>query len=207
MSGYIGSDGSSLAGALTPGGVVASLNLDAQGNLKTNPLPGGNLVTNPCITEDQLRAWIIAGQCFSGAFTQSSGETTGNFCFSIFNPAASGKNILIISSKLTYNYASSNSSGGIILTTTDPALLTTVTPINMKAGSSTTSIASVTANTTEIAAWPTGTTFDAGMVTNQEYFTNGAAILLPPGNGLAEAIYITIGSQTMYAYSMKWVEF
>jgi hypothetical protein len=35
MSGYIGNDGSALSGGLNPSGVIAGLNLDAGGNLKT----------------------------------------------------------------------------------------------------------------------------------------------------------------------------
>ncbi len=201
--GYIGSDGSALAGALNPSGIVAALNLDGSGNLKTNPLPGGNAVTNPCITEDQIRGWLINGQCFSATYNQTIGAAAqGNFALSIFNPANSGKSILIFSSKVTLNY-SIYTVGNLLLNTTDPTYNTAITPANLKAGSSTASIASVTANSATT-TWPSGTNIDTSFAI-PEMLTNNAAILLPPGNGLVSALYV--GNSQEYALAAKWVEF
>ncbi len=57
MSGYIGNDGSQLIGGLNPSGVVQAGIVDAQGRLIISP----NAVGNPFITEDQIRAYTIAG--------------------------------------------------------------------------------------------------------------------------------------------------
>src|SRR5271157_152582 len=154
------------------------------------------------ITVDKIRDWIANGQGFAASYSQSA--SSGNYAFSIFNPSNSGKSILIISNRIIYDYASSNTSGSIILNTSDPGY-TAITPVNLKAGSSISSVASVSANTATT-SWPSGTTLDGGVVANSEYLTNNTAILLPPGHGFAEAIYIG-GSSKMYAYTAKWVEY
>src|SRR6476646_2194129 len=105
MTSFMGPDGSSLSGALTPSGIILGLNQDAAGNLKVTP--GGNLVTNPTITEDQIRVWIANGQGFSastGILNSASG--TNNYPLSVFNPNNSGKSVLL------YSVQVSNGSGG-----------------------------------------------------------------------------------------------
>ncbi len=83
MTSFMGSDGSSFSGALTPTGIIQGLSLDSAGNLKV--AQGGNPVTNPAITEDQIRAWIANGQGFSastGMLNSASGTNNYGFLYS-----------------------------------------------------------------------------------------------------------------------------
>ena len=204
MTSFMGPDGSGLVGALTPAGIINGLGLDAAGNLKVTS--GGNPVTNPTITEDQIRAWIANGQGFSastGILNSASG--TNNYALSIFNPNTSGKNILI------YSIQVANGSGGttaiLQCVTADPAF-TAVTPLNAKLGGSASAIAGhvsqATSNQTLSGTYDQVITIAS---TTMELLTNGAVILLPNGSNNGLVAYIQTYSAAINSILMRWVEY
>jgi hypothetical protein len=204
MTSFMGPDGSGLVGALNPAGIINGLGLDAAGNLKVTS--GGNPVTNPTITEDQIRAWIANGQAFSastGMLNSASG--TNNYALSIFNPNNSGKNILV------YSIQVANGSGGITAilqrVTADPAF-TAVTPLNAKLGGSASAIAGhvsqATSNQTLSGAYDQVITLAS---TTMELLINGAAILLPNGSNNGLITYIQTYSAAINSILMRWVEY
>ena len=206
MTNFMGPDGSGLCGAFSAAGIISGLALDAAGNLKVSS--GGNPITNPAITEDQIRAWIANGQGFSattGILNSAAG--TNNYPLSVFNPDNSGKSILL------YSVQVSNGSGGqtalLQLVTSNPAFTTQVTPINMKAGgpNSTLPATAITTTTTSqtIAAPYEQVATLAG--TTLELLSNGAAILLPSGSNNGLVAYIQTYSAAINAILVRWVEF
>jgi len=203
MTSFMGPDGSSLSGALTPSGIINGMNLDAAGNLKVSP--GGNPVTNPAITEDQIRAWIANGQGFSASTgILNSAAGTNNYPLSVFNPNNSGKSVLI------YSIQVSNGSGGMTallqLVTSNPSFTNPITPINMKAGGPN-SVAAVTAATTsQTIAAPYEQVVTLASTT-LELLTNGAAILLPNGSNNGIVQYVQTYSAAINAVLVRWVEF
>jgi hypothetical protein len=204
MTSFMGPDGSGLVGALNPAGIINGLGLDAAGNLKVTS--GGNPVTNPTITEDQMRAWIANGQGFSastGILNSASG--TNNYALSIFNPNTSGKNILI------YSIQVANGSGGMTAilqrVTADPAF-TAVTPLNAKLGGSASAIAGHVSQATSNQTL--SGTYDQVITianTTMELLTNGAAILLPNGSNNGLVAYIQTYSAAINSILMRWVEY
>jgi len=202
MTSFMGPDGSALSGALTPAGIINGLNLDAAGNLKVTP--GGNPVTNPAITEDQIRAWIANGQGFSastGILNSASG--TNNYPLSVFN-ASSSKSVLICSIQV------SNGSGGMTAllqrVTSNPSFVNPITPVNMKAGGPG-SVLSVTAATTNQAIAAPYEQVATLASTTLELLTNGAAILLPNGGNNGLVAYIQTYSAAINSMLMRWIEF
>jgi hypothetical protein len=204
MTSFMGPDGSGLVGALNPAGIINGLGLDAAGNLKVTS--GGNPVTNPTITEDQIRAWIANGQGFSastGILNSASG--TNNYALSIFNPNTSGKNILI------YSIQVANGSGGTTAilqrVTADPAF-TAVTPLNAKLGGSASAIAGhvsqATSNQTLSGTYDQVITIAS---TTMELLTSGAVILLPNGSNNGLVAYIQTYSAAINSILMRWVEY
>ena len=206
MTSFMGPDGSSLSGALTPLGIINGMNLDAAGNLKVSP--GGNPVTNPAITEDQIRAWIANGQGFSASTgILNSAAGTNNYPLSIFNPNNSGKSILL------YSIQVSNGSGGMTallqLVTSNPAFANQITPINMKAGGPNSALpaAAITAATTNQALVTPYEQVVTLASATLELLTNGAAILLPNGSNNGIVQYIQTYSTAINSILIRWVEF
>src|SRR6266700_2343058 len=138
MSGFIASDGSSIAGALNPSNLGQALQVDAAGNLKVTTGTGVSTAT-PTIVEDQIRAWTLNSQTFSATSGKQTAAGAINAGVSLFNPAASGKTLVVHACKLMVGNVSFNV---MTLTTSDPAYGTALTVTNNRAGSGTASVAS-----------------------------------------------------------------
>ncbi len=206
MTSFMGPDGSSLSGGLNPSGIINGMNLDAAGNLKVSP--GGNPVTNPAITEDQIRAWITNGQGFSASTgILNSAAGTNNYPLSVFNPNNSGESILL------YSIQVSNGSGGMTallqLVTSNPAFANQITPINMKAGGPNSALpaAAITATTTNQALVTPYEQVVTLASATLELLTNGAAILLPNGSNNGLVAYVQTYGAAINSILMRWVEF
>ena len=208
MTSFMGPDGSSLSGGLNPSGIINGMNLDAAGNLKVSP--GGNPVTNPAITEDQIRAWIANGQGFSASTgILNSAAGTNNYPLSIFNLSTSGKSILI------YSIQVANGSGGatalLQLVTSNPVFTSQIqiAPINMKAGGPNSAL--LAADVTGATASQTIATPYEQVVTlastTLELLTNGAAILLPNGSGNGLVAYVQTYAAGINSILVRWIEF
>ncbi len=185
----------------TPGDTP--LLLDSAGRSQVNlaqwngAAPG---VNNPVFVRQQLNEWLSNGQGFSatsGKQTSTASATTG---LSLFNPTASGRTLLVFSARVA---EAASSWHQLNLTSSDPALGTALTPVNLK-GSGPASVASVSMSNSNLT--PVGTQIDTLLLvsnTTIEFLSNGALIILPPGNGLVLYVSTTTNS---WAALMRWVE-
>jgi len=201
-----------IADATTPANKLA---IDAAGKIGLNNFPAEqaiNLnqingtafaVNNPLFIEDQIRAWIVNGQSFSATTGKLTAAGAINAGFSIFNPAASGKTVLIYSLKYVLG---NNSFNTLNLTTTDPLFGSALTVTNNKAGTATSSIASATYTNSNVASSGTlnDTTGSASNTLTQIFF-NGDVLVLPAGNGAA--FYLNISGANSWACTAEWIEF
>ncbi len=205
MSGFLNADGSALVGGLTTLGVGQAFQLDAAGSLKVNG--GGNPVTNPMIAQDQLRAWLLTGQSYCASTGLISAATaTNNYPLSIFNPAVSGKNILIYSLQVT------NGSGALTAlvapVTANPAFSNVAAVANARAGGSASVLAS-TVTTTTISQFVSGPYVLVATVVSGtlELLTNSAGFLLPAGSANGLVVYIQTYNTGLNSITARWIEF
>jgi hypothetical protein len=170
------------------------------------------------ITSDQLRYFLENGQqfvytCAVGLATATNPSLT--VCgLSVFNPANSGKSILLFGIQPFVGGSSPNNQ--LRLTTVDPAGTTGFTGTGMaasnaKAGALGVSVASLSSSPNGIAASPAtpGSFLRVfGLASNAmvEILSNGACYLLPPGNGLAALIFVPTAAQ-LFGCTMAAVEF
>ena len=206
--GFTGNDGSALIGGLNPSNIAQAAIVDAQGRFIISP----NAVANPFITEDQIRAYTLAGQAFSattGKNTAPGGSTLG---FQLFNPASSGKGILIYSLIVL---AAASGIHDIRVTTADVSTITgwtnsVITPQNNKGGG-VASVATCSFSNTNVTGALLGTSreFTAqGANVAVETLTNGESIWLPAGasiNGIA--VYYNATGANPWAITAGYLEF
>jgi len=202
--GYTNADGSSLVGALKPDTTGLALQLDASGNLKVSP--GGNTVTNPVITQDQVRAWLQGAQIYTltlGNFSSAAG--TNEYGISIFNPTANSKNILI------YSILATNGGGGatvVMQMLTADTAFTQRNPINSKGGGAASSIQATSrvATTDQTIA---GTDKKVATIASAsfEMLTPGDAILLPQGSDNGLVTYIQTYAAGINSLTATWAEY
>lgn len=209
MSGYTGNDGSALVGGLNPSGVAQAGIVDAQGRWILSP----NAVANPFITEDQIRAYTIAGNAYSATTGKLTAPGAGTLGFQLFAPANNTKNILIYSLVL----ATANAGAHQIFKTA--ANVNSITGWTDVAASITNNGASAVASTA-IASYSNvlltggllGTAREfADLPTNStlETLTNGECIWLPAGaSGISGvAVYFGIGGANIWGVTCEYLEF
>jgi hypothetical protein len=203
MPEFLNPDGSGLVGALNAAGVGQALQLDAGGNLKVSGAGSLGSLAAPNITEDQIRAWIANGQGFSVTNGKQTATGAINAGFSVFNPAASGKTLLVYSIKYMIG---NNNFSTLNITTSDPAMGSSMTPINNKAGSSTTSVTSCSyANSNLTSAGTVNDAFGSASNTATQVLQNGDALIIPPGYGFA--LYLNLSGANAYVASAEWIEY
>ncbi len=203
MPEFLNPDGSGLVGGLNAAGVGQALQLDASGNLKVSGAASLGSLSAPNITEDQIRAWIANGQSFSVTTGKLTAAGAINAGFSVFNPAASGRTLLVYSIKYMIG---NNNFSTLNLTTTDPALGTSMTPVNNKAGSSTTSVTSCSyANSNLASAGTVNDAFGSASNTLTQVLQNGDCLVVPPGYGFA--LYLNLSGANAYVASAEWIEY
>ena len=191
MTGFMNSDGSSLVGGLNPSGIGQAFAVDALGKL---------------LTQDWLRQATIAGQAFI-ATNGCPSLAMNNYAMSVFNPANSGKSILIYSVRLSNGSGSSFQQLSSV--TVDPAYGNTATPVNTKLGGAASAIATkVTYASTNQAITGTDLIAEPGpQNTAVELLANGATILLPAGAANGLIAYITTFGSGYVSECMRWIEF
>lgn len=168
----------------------------------------GNLLVSDF---DQIRAQIENGQ----GFTYSTGQLnspagSANLGLSVFNPAASGKSILIYSIKVFYTgYAMFF----LAPTAVDPALGTAANVTNALLSSAKTSIASATYSNANIASLPANNAIlegaqAAGNYTIADILANGNQIYIMP-KGTANGLFLFFNSpgNNTWIATMKGIEF
>jgi hypothetical protein len=157
-------------------------------------------VGNPVIGEDQLRAWIAAGQGFSATSNKLT-VTTSFGGLSLFNPNASGKTMIVYSLKYMVG---GNAYNQVNYTTTDPALGTPVTPVNLLNGNGTAAVA--VGSLVATGATPAGTLVDMtgnGTNANEQALSGGEVYIIPANKGIA---FYSNGTAVLWYASFGWVE-
>ncbi len=162
--------------------------------------------SNPNIVEQNVQSWIRQGQGFNGTSgTSSTAGAINAVEFSLFNPAASGKNVYVYSLKVVANITGNLAVATLI--TTDPAL-TAAAVTNLKPGSGA-SAANVTYSS--LAQTQTGTVLDRlvlpGNNAVQDFFANGAGILLPAGSAYGIAVFLNLTAAANWTVTARWIEF
>ncbi len=209
-----GGGGGSVVNIADPNTPANKLAVDATGKIGLNNFPAEQAVNlnqvngaahsvgNPVITEDQIRAWIANGQSFSATTGKQSAAGAINAGFSVFNPAGSGRTLIVYASKLTVGNTAFNV---LTLTTSDPVYGTTLTVTNNRAGSSTASVTSATFTNSNVTT--VGTANDiigASANTSAQFFYNGDVLVIPPGNGFA--IFVNVSGANNWCVSAEWIE-
>lgn len=177
----------------------------------TNPLPvtpTSSTLSNPEVIVPSFTQYIMNQQGFAASTGLKAAVATGLSALSIFNPANSGKTAVILTAMIG---ESSGSYHQLTFVTSDPNFNGTnkgsITPVNMSAGSSTTSVCNVTFSNTGAEA-VTGTLVTEIVLagTNEQFFTDWHDFIvfrLPPGNGAVMWVSVTTNNWTS-AY--KWIE-
>jgi hypothetical protein len=162
-------------------------------------------VTNPIISEDQIRAWIIAGQGYQASTGKLAAAATGQ-AFSVFVPSSLSKNILIYSLKIGYSNASVMHDVRVV--TVDPAFANNATISNSKqGGGATNGVTSTYATTTQTAS---GTVFDAletGANTSVDVFAPGQYYYIPAGTAGGLAVFLGNTAAGNLSVTAKWIEY
>ena len=213
MSGYVGNDGSALAGGLNPSSVVQGLAVDAAGRLLTANYIGGAAVgnTNPYPSADQIRLMILAGMGYSATTGVLSSATNGNLYggMGLFNNATA-KNMLIYSILLSVSNNAFDSR--LNLTSADPAMGSALSAYNLSpGGAASLATLSAPANNFTASVGITGNSIEAGggqANTLVEWLQNGACVLLPKNAANGIAVYtklVTAGNS--FSVTIRWVEY
>lgn len=193
--------------------VIASNQSAVASNL--SQVNGAALSTsNPVLTEDQIRALIVAGQGFVATSGVLATATNANVYIAMGLLASNiAKNVFI------YRILAGpqNTSGDYHLATMtafDANVATAVTPANLSLGSATTPLATVksTANGNTAPTSSTGTNIiqygSAANLGAMEFLQNGAGIFIPAGQTQGVTAWIKIPTAANSGQiTMFWVEF
>ncbi len=162
--------------------------------------------------QDWTRYLTLKGQCYNATTGKLTSPTSGPTAFQIFNPANSGKSILIYSLIVAYNSANMHD---MRITAADVSTIvgwtnTPVVPVNNMAGGAA-SVAVAGASNTQLTGGLLGTSRETTGTQNNlpiETLTNGECIYLPASstvNGLA--IYMTNGAAAAWQITCSYLEF
>lgn len=194
MSGYLNPDGSGIIGGILPSGSTPSTRSSPGQALALDSL-GGLIVSLASLGP------ISNAQGFLSTTGQmNSANATVDAPTSLFNPANSGKSILITS--WTVSSGTGSLVGFMYFVTTDPAYANSLLIRNAKAGGAASVVSGTFVNTNQSAP---GTGLEFRRVYNN-YFTelipNGFGILLPAGSAhgvvtMMETYASGIGSQSI----------
>ena len=164
---FISQDGSGLVGGKLPSGAGQALALDSLGNLLVS-------------LQDPALAQITSGQWFYGTTGQmNSASGTVDAPCSIFNPANSGKNVLITS--IIVSSGTGSLVGILFAATVDPAYASAYLLQNANLGSAVVSVISGTFVHTNTAE-PAGEFRRLYQQNAVEMIPNSYGILLPKGS-------------------------
>lgn len=173
---------------------------------------------NPVLTDAIIGAYIKLGQGFlatSGNLATATNPNLQICAISIFNPAASGKSLLIYSILVTQN-GSETGHELYTKTTTNPnggaGFTNTLTPVNMNFASATVSVASVASTATGATASVTvaGSTigvFAVNSNSSTELVPKGSYFWLPAGTAAGIAMYTQVGTAgNDFSGQAQWLE-
>ena len=197
MSGYIGNDGSALAGGLNPSGVIQGMALDALGNL-------GNI--------SNVQRLILSGQ----GFTATTGKVTAaaNMAAQFWVPNTSTKNVLLWS--VRSGYSNANQSAQLAYLTAQDANITgagntndSANFLNLKAGGAASASGATLIHNGGIAT-TSGTPLDfvpTPFTGDTEYLSPGMFLLIPAGVAAGLAIYQVTTATGSWSATFRWCEY
>lgn len=194
MTNFVNADGSALMGALNPAGIGQALQMDGGGNLQV---------------QDWVHTLTQQGKAYSattGLLNSTGG--TNNYPLSIFNPAGSGKNILIYALHISSGTSSANSISVFVQnTTSNPAYATTANIINARLGGAASAIATSCTFTTTSQTL-NGPYMQVEVSTSPiELLLNGALILLPAGTANGVTVFLQTYAAGFNTITARWLEF
>ncbi len=174
----------------------------------------GNLLVSasantPVAVADHVRAYSLLGQGFVYTSGQlQSPASNVNLGLSVFNPATSGKSILLYSIKIFYSgYAMFY----LVPTSVDPALGSAAGVTNTLFSSAKTSSASASYTNTNLTPPATNTLLEgmqsAGNYTIADLLTNNAVYILPKGNATGLLLFFNSPAANTWIAAMKGIEF
>jgi hypothetical protein len=186
---------------------------DSQGNLLVNLATASNAAGNPTIIQQKIAALIAAGQGFvysTSLLTSPAGAA--NLGLSVFNPANSGKSILIYSIKMFYT---SYAMFFLAPTSVDPALASSANVKNASLGTALASVANATYANANVASPPANNTVlegaqAPGNSTILELLGAGNGdqpYLLPRGQANGLMLFFNSSGANSWIMTMKGVEF
>ncbi len=232
MSGYIGNDGSALAGGLNPSGVIQGLAIDAQGRLlldiqavlgaalsASNPLfvaqsQNGAVLsaTNPEVNISNIQQLIVNGQ----GFTATTGKVAAaaNMAAQFWVPSTSTKNVLLWS--MRSGYSNANQSAQLAYLTAQDANITgagstndSANFLNLKAGGAAPASGATLIHNGGIAS-ASGTPLDfvpTPFTADTEYLSPGMFLLIPAGIAAGLAIYQVTTATGSWSATFRWCEY
>lgn len=192
MTGFMNQDGSALVGGLTASGSGQAFLLDTQGNLMS-------------------QAWMLEQLMQGKGYTATTGllnVAAGNYPLSIFNPANSGKSILLYALHASSGTAAVNSITVFVETmSANPAYASAALITPSKLGASTSAIAAsctFSSLSQALAAPYRQIEVSGGPV---ELLLNGDVILLPNGLATGVSVFVQTYASGFVSISAKWLEF
>ncbi|GHO85788.1 hypothetical protein [Dictyobacter formicarum] len=156
--------------------------------------------------QNWVRQLILQGHAYSAhTGLQSSASGTNDYPLSLFNPAASGKNILVYSLRVAASSGAINAR--LKLTSSDPAYASQATVSNQKAGGAASAIAaSCTYTTTSTAPVGPFALVDIGSGA-LELLQNEQCFYLPSGSSNGLTLTLETSAAGSYAITIKYVEY
>jgi hypothetical protein len=190
MTSFTNADGSGLVGGLNPASIGQALRLDTSGNLL-------------------VMAWNQAMNANGSAFMASNGllnSVAGNYPLAVFNPATSGKNVLIYSIRVSTGTGSSN--GFLQVVTTNPAYGSAATVTNKRLGGAASAIAAnCTFASTSQTLNPPFVRVELLTTYPADLLSNGSTIMLPKGSANGLIAWVTTFNGGYSSITMEWIEY
>ncbi|GCE21611.1 hypothetical protein [Dictyobacter kobayashii] len=159
--------------------------------------------------QNWVRQLTLQGHAYSvHSGLQSAAAGTNDYPLSLFNPAGSGKSILVYSLRVAASNAATNAiNARLKLTTSDPAYGSQATVSNQKAGGAASAIASsctyTTTSTTPTAPFAMVDIGNGPL----ELLQNEQCVYLPAGSANGLTLTLETSAAGSYIISMKYVEF
>ncbi len=166
-------------------------------------------VTNPLITEDQIRAYAIAGQLFSCSTGDQTNSATGRFPCSFFNPTANSKNVLLLSCLVS---CANTGTADLFQITADPAYGTNPTALNRLIGGAASSLStSIGYTTTTMTLLASSVLLEhrKSIAQSTIELLAAAPIYLPKGAagaGVGVTAFVSPGAASTWSIDWMWLE-
>ncbi len=194
MANFVNADGSALIGALNPQGGGQALQSDGNGNLQI---------------QDWIRLLTLQGKAYSGTTGLLNSVTgTNTYPLCIFNPANSGKNILLYDLHVSSGTSAANSISVFVQSvTSNPAYSSAASVSNARVGGPASAIAASCTFTTS-SQTISAPYMQVEISTNPvQLLLNGSTILLPNGSAGGITVFLQTYAAGFNNITARWLEF